>query len=104
MRVRFNKIPGEIIDKYNLTDKNGDGWNYFEIRKGCYGLPQSGKLAKNLLHKRIYKHGYYKCATNRSLCHNQWAPITFVLLVDDFGVEYVGERHTRHLQMALEEN
>ena len=27
-----------------------------------------------------------------------------MLLVDDFGVEYVGERHARHLQMALEEN
>ena len=27
-----------------------------------------------------------------------------MLLVDDFGVEYVGERHARHLQMAMEEN
>ena len=35
---------------------------------------------------------------------HQWNPITFVLLFDDFGVEYVGERHARHLQMALEEN
>ena len=27
-----------------------------------------------------------------------------MLLVDDFWVEYVGERHARHLQMAMEEN
>ena len=27
-----------------------------------------------------------------------------MLIVDDFGVEYIGERHACHLQMALEEN
>ena len=27
--VRFNEIPQEFIDKYNITDDNGDGWTYF---------------------------------------------------------------------------
>ena len=86
MRVRLNKIPEEFIDKYNLIDENGDRWTYFEIRKICYGLPQSGKLANDLLRKHIAKHGYYECATTPGLWRHQWCPVTFVLLVDDFGV------------------
>ena len=50
------------------------------------------------------KHGYYECETTPGLWHHQCLPITFVLLVDNFGVEYVRECHTRHLQMELEEN
>ena len=57
VRVRFNKITQECIDEYNLADENGDGWTSFEILKGCYGLSQSGKLANDLLQKRISKHG-----------------------------------------------
>ena len=76
----------------------------FEIRKGCYFLPQSGRLSNDLLHKRIGNHSYYECATTPGLWRHQWHPITFVLLVDDFGSEYVAERHSRHLQMTLKEN
>ena len=68
------------------------------------GLPHSGKIANDLLHKGITKHGYYECAIAPGSWSHQWHIITFVLLVDDFGVEYVRERHARHLQMALEEN
>ena len=90
VRVRFNEIPKEFIDEYKLNNENGDGWTYFEIRKGCNGLPQSGKIANAILRKRIANHGYYKCTTTPGLWHHNWLPITFVLLVDDFGVEYVG--------------
>ena len=101
VRVKFNEIPQEFIDKYSLADGNGDGWTYFEIRKRCYGFPQSSKLANGLLWKCIAKHGYYECATPPGLWLHQWCPINFILLVDDFGAEYVGERHSRHLQMEL---
>ena len=63
---------------------------------------QSGKLANGLLRKCIAKNGYYKCDTTPGLWRHQWHPITFVLIVDDFGVEYFGEHYARHLQMAPE--
>ena len=103
MRVRFNEIPQDFIDEYNLANENCDGWTYLEIRKGCYSFPQSGKLANDLLQKRIAKHGYCECATTPVLWRHQWRSITFVLLVDDLGVEYVGECHARHLQNSLKE-
>ena len=34
---------------------------------------------------------------------HEWRPICFSLLVDDFGVKYVGEEHAAHLVAALKE-
>ena len=33
-----------------------------------------------------------------------WRPIQFSLVVDDFGVKYVGEEHSKHLVNALVEH
>ena len=34
----------------------------------------------------------------------EWRPIQFTLVVDDFGVKYVGEEHAQHLKKALEKD
>ena len=60
MRMHMKLIPEEIIDLYNLHDKVKGEYSYMEIRAGMYGLPQAGRLANNLLHKNIAKHGYYE--------------------------------------------
>ena len=54
-------------------------------------MPQAGKLANDLLRKRLDKAGYYEAATTPGLWRHKWRPVQFVLIVDDFGVEYVGE-------------
>ena len=68
-----------------------------------YGLKQSGKFANDLLSERLSKHGYYQCATTPGLWRHKWRPIIFVLIVDDFGIEYCERRHTDHLLTALQE-
>ena len=35
---------------------------------------------------------------------HEWRPIQFSLIVDNFGVNYVGEEHAKHLVDALEEH
>jgi hypothetical protein len=35
-------IPNEIINEYRLHDKAIDGWVYFKVMRGMYGLPQAG--------------------------------------------------------------
>ena len=87
VRIRFNEIPQEFIDEYNLEKFVYNGWIYFDIFKGVYGLPQAGKLANNLLKKSLKKHGYYKTATTPGLWRHQWQPIMFTLIVDHFWVE-----------------
>ena len=45
------------MDKYRLNDIADNGWVYLKIVKGMYGLPQSGKLAHDLLKKRLGEAG-----------------------------------------------
>ena len=90
VRIKFTDIPKEFVDEYDLTNHIHNGWVYFEIVRGCYGLPQSGKLANDLLRTRLNKAGYYEAATTMGLWRHKWRPIMFVLIVDDFGIEYVG--------------
>ena len=103
VRIKLADIPDEFIQEYDLTTYAHDGWIYFKITKGVYGLKQAGKLANDLLTERLAAHGYYQCATTPGLWRHKWRPIMFVLIVDDFGIEYCDRRHAEHLLTALQE-
>ena len=47
--IKLLDIPQELIEEYNRTQLVHNGWIYFEIIQGCYGLTQSERLANNLL-------------------------------------------------------
>ena len=81
-----------------------NGWIYFDILWGCYGLPQSGRLANDLLSTRLEKVGYYEAATIPGLWRHKWCPILFVLIVDDFGIKYVRNQQVLHLLKILEQH
>jgi len=101
VKIKLTDIPQEFIDEYDLTNYAHNGWVYFSIHKGVYGLPQSGKLAHDQLRVRLEKEGYYETATTPGLWRHKWRPIQFCLIVDDFGVEYVGREHAEHLASIL---
>ena len=69
-----------------------------------YGLPQAGILAQELLEKRLNKHGYHQSKFTPGLWTHEWRPICFTLVVDDFGVKFVGREHADHLVNAIKEN
>ena len=96
-----NLIPQEWIDKYNLQDKIKNGKIYTKIIKGIYGLLQAGILANHKLKKDFLPYGYIPCHHTPGLWRHIWRPITFTLVVDDFGVKYVGKEHVMHLLSAL---
>ena len=77
------------------------GWVYFEIRRGCYGLPQSGMLKNKQLRLILEKEGYYEAITTPGLWRHKLRPIQFFLVVDNFVVEYVGKQHAEHLATIL---
>ena len=89
MRIKLSNIPEEFTLEYNLLSYARDGWVYFEIRFGVYGLPKSGMLSNKLLETRLNEAGYYQCPTTPALWRHNWRPIPFCLIVDDFGIEYV---------------
>ena len=61
--IKFKDIPQEFVDGYNLKECVHNRWVYFEIVKGCYGLPQAGRLANDLLRERLAEEGYYEAET-----------------------------------------
>ena len=101
VKLALRDIPEEVISEYHLHDKAVDGHVYVEVRKGMYGLPQAGILAQELLAKRLEAHDYYQSPLVHGLWLHKWRPIQFSLVVDDFGVKYVGEEHAQHLVDVL---
>jgi hypothetical protein len=103
IRMKISDTPKEIIIEYKLRDKvTPDGSIYIVANKGMYGLPQAGLLANELLEKRLNTHGYHQSKLVPGLWKHEWRPIQFTLVVDDFGVKYVGEKHVNHLLKTLE--
>ena len=66
-RIKFSDIPQEFIEEYDVSKAAQNGWIYFEILRGCYGLSQSGRLENDLLRTRIEKAGYYEATTTPGL-------------------------------------
>jgi hypothetical protein len=96
MRLPLSLFPKHIIEQYQLQSKAKNG---YEIRKAIYGLPQVGVLANKLLKTRLAPSpsGYYEVPHTRGLWKHISHPISFTLVVDDFGVKYVGKQHADHL-------
>ena len=104
VRVKLEDIPKKFIEEYHLLDNERHGCVYFEIVRGCYGLTQSGKLANDLLRSRLEDAQYHETDTTPGLWHHKWLSIQFVLIVDDFGIEYVRKQDADHLSSVLKKH
>eukprot|EP00804_Cyclotella_cryptica_P015310 CCRYP_005417-RA/>CCRYP_005417-RA protein AED:0.07 eAED:0.07 QI:0/-1/0/1/-1/1/1/0/1190 len=104
MKMPLALFPDHIRAQYNLDKHAMKGFVYLELRGAIYGLPQAGALANKLLRKRLAPHGYYEVAHTPGLWRHVTRPISFTLVVDDFGVKYVGQEHADHLISVLKEN
>jgi hypothetical protein len=68
-----------------------------------HGLPQAGRLANDLLVKRLAPHRYHPVRHTHGLWRHDTRPITCTLVVDDFGIKYIGKEHANHLHQALKQ-
>jgi hypothetical protein len=101
MKIPVKDIPRCIMQQYNLAPLVHAGHVLVEIRKGMYGLPHAGILANNRLTKHLATFGYAPTKHTSGLFRHATRPITFSLIVDDFGVKYIGREHAEHLVSAL---
>eukprot|EP00804_Cyclotella_cryptica_P021147 CCRYP_001465-RA/>CCRYP_001465-RA protein AED:0.35 eAED:0.35 QI:0/0/0/1/0.5/0.33/3/0/629 len=93
IRMKLSDIPEEIITEYKLRDLvEPDDCVYIIIILGMYGLPHAGLIANELLENKLVP-GLWK---------HKWRPIWFTLVVNNFGVKYVGKEHALHLKSVLE--
>jgi hypothetical protein len=101
MRMALSVFPKWIEQQYKLDEHAQNGFVYLRMERAVWGLPQAGILANKLLRKQLAPHGYYECINTPGLWRHEWRPITFTLVVDDFGVKYLGKEHADHLVASL---
>jgi hypothetical protein len=101
MRFHISLIPDEIIEAYDLAKSSHRWFCIHPHQKAMYGLPQSGLLSNQLLRKRLAPHGYYECTHTPGLWKHESRPISFTLVVDDFGVKYINKEDAQHLNAVL---
>jgi len=66
-----------------------------------YGLHQAGIIAQDLLTKRLHQAGYHQSKVTPGYWHHKWRPISFTLVVDNFGVKYINKTDVDHLISVL---
>jgi hypothetical protein len=69
-----------------------------------YGLPQAGIIAQNLLTKRHHKAWCRQSKITPGYWHHNWRPISFTLVVDNFGVKYINKEDVEHLASILKQD
>ncbi|KAL7537457.1 hypothetical protein ACHAWF_005768, partial [Thalassiosira exigua] len=85
VRIKYDDIPLEFCDEYKLD---------LYVRK----------LANDLLCKRLEAGRYFEAPTTPGLSRHTWRPVQFVLIVNDFGVEYVSKQHADHLLSVFKQH
>jgi hypothetical protein len=104
MVINISSIPQEIIDEFRLLELAHDGRVYIEIQKGMYGLPQAGILANKLLQQRLALDVYRPTEHTHGLWRHKTRPVWFSLVVDDFGIKYIGHDNAEHLMALIKKN
>ena len=102
MKLAFACIPDEIIDQYSLRTLSSDGWVYLEIRKVMPSLKQSCRIASYQLKAQLAHFGFAPVPRTAAIWKHATKPIIFSLVVDDFGVKYIGKENANHLVQSLQ--
>ena len=97
MKMPLSLFPKWIVGQYDLNTHAKDGWVHLEMRRAVWGLPQAGILANKRLRQKLAPFGYSECVDTPGLWIHQTRPISFTLIVDNFGVKYVSQVDVDHL-------
>ena len=66
------------------------------------GLKQAGHIANDQLKTHLAQFGFAPVPRTPALWKHDTKPILFSLVVDDFGVKYIGKENADHLIQALQ--
>ena len=101
MKIPLDLFPEWTKQQYNLNELAFDGWVHIEMRRAVWGLPQAGILANKRLRRKLAPFGYSECVNTPGLWTHESRPISFTLVVDDFGVKYVTQDDVDHLIASI---
>ena len=104
MWVPVRMLPDKVMEKYQLQNLVFYGHILTKITRKMYGLPQAVRIAYEKIVKNLAPFGYHPVKRTPGLWKHKTRPIIFCLVVDDFGVKYVGRKHAEHLTNAIKTN
>ena len=92
IKIYSNIFSPAVLSRLSLhpflkQDKAGKPYIVFRIEKTMYGLKEAGKLSNLRLVSLLQAFDFFQ-TTTPGLFRHSTRPITFVLVVDDFGVKY----------------
>ncbi len=104
--LEYMKIPLTLflvrtIEQFNLHTLALDEWVYIEMRRAVWGLPQAGILANKQLHRKLAPFGYKESVNTPGLWRHKSRPLTFTLVVDNFGIKFVNKADVDHLISSI---
>ena len=100
----MNMIPQDIIDECNLIAiVHKDGYCYAEIRKAIYGLREVSYIANIELKRILGLEAYLLSKFTPGISEHKTRDITFLLVVDDFGVRYTNREDVEHLLKTIQD-
>ncbi len=103
--MKLDLFPEDVIDKYDLCNKVDTNGNvHCKIQCRMYGPPPAGIIAQELLEKRLLKAGYTQSKLTPGYWNHTWRPISFTLVVDNFGIKYSSKEHVHHLTQVLKQH
>ena len=97
MQIALSEFLEHIIKQYNLREKEMNGYVYLDIIRSIYSLPQSGALSNKVLNINLAPYGYFEVIYTPGLWQQITRPISFSLVVDEFGVKYINKVDADHL-------
>ena len=97
MKLALACIPDKIFEQYNLRALSSDVWVYLEIRKGMPGLKHAGRIANEGLKAHLAHFRFSLVPGTPALWKHTINIINFSLVVDNFGVNYIGKENADHL-------
>jgi hypothetical protein len=101
MHMPLNLFPIWIQNQYNLKTLAYKGYVHLEIRHTIWGLPQAGILANKRLRCKLVMFGYFEHVNTPGLWYHKSRPISFTLVVNDFGIKYVNKKDVDHLVASI---
>ena len=103
--IKLSNFPKDVIKNYKLREKVDDkGFVYVKCIRRMYGLPHAGIIAQKLLKERLENNGYRQSDKTPGFWKHDMRPISFTLIVDDFGVKCIGKKHANHLINVLKKH
>jgi hypothetical protein len=101
MKIPLALFPAWTVEQYNLRTLALDGWIHIEMRRAVWGLPQAGILANKRLRHKLALFGYYESTNTPGLWRHKSWPLTFTLIVDNFGGKFVNKADVDHLISSI---